>query len=112
MKPVKTVNLRGKRFSISRPKRINPELLGWCINKGKPKIAVAYSLDGEEELEIFIHEMLHACYWDMDEEAITDAAQSISNALWRIGYRNTEFKNKNKNNSITQRKKKKSKRKK
>ena len=109
MKPVKTVNLRGKRFSISRPKRINPELLGWCINTGKPKIAVAYSLDGEEELEIFIHEMLHACYWDMDEEAITDAAQSISKALWRMGYRKSEFVKKSKNTIVRRRKKQKKK---
>lgn len=112
MKPVKTVNLRGKRFSISRPRRINPELLGWCINKGKPKIAVAYALNGEEELEIFIHEMLHACYWDMDEEAITDSAQSIAKALWRMGYRKSESVKKNKNTATSRRKKKKNNRKK
>lgn len=94
MKPVKTVDLRGKRFSISRPKRLERDTLGWCMKHGRGKIAVAYSLNGEEELEILIHEMLHACYWDMDEEAITESAQSISKALWRLGYRKEENKNK------------------
>lgn len=90
MRTVKTVNLRGKRFVISRPKRLEPDVLGWCRNHSNPKIAVAYSLNGQEELEILIHEMLHGCYWDMDEEAITDAAEGISKALWRMGYRKKE----------------------
>jgi hypothetical protein len=64
---------------------------------------VAYSLDGIEELEILLHEMLHGCYWDMDEEAITDTAQSISKALWRMGYRK-EVKNSNKNATPRRRK--------
>lgn len=94
MRTVKTVNLRGKRFVVSRPKKLEPNVLGWCRNHSNPKIAVAYSLNGQEELEIFIHEMLHGCYWDMDEEAISDAAQGISKALWRMGYRKKELKEK------------------
>jgi len=105
MKPIKTVNLRGKRFAISRPRRLQADTLGWCRTHGKPKIAVAYSLNGVEELEILIHEMLHGCYWDMDEEAISDTAESIAIALWRLGYKKELIAKKKMNISSSKRKK-------
>lgn len=104
MRTVKAVDLRGKRFLISRPKRLEQDVLGWCRTHIKPKIVVAYSLSGEEELEILIHEMLHGCFWDMDEEAITDAAKGMAKALWRMGYKKQENKKKNKKKRARQRK--------
>jgi len=106
MRTVKAVDLRGRRFLVSRPKRLEPDVLGWCRANCKPKIAVAYSLNGQEELEIFIHEMLHGCFWDMDEEAITDTADGIAKALWRIGYRKQEIQKKVKNKRARHRKSK------
>lgn len=40
-----------------------------------------------ELLETIVHESLHACLWDLDEEAITATASDISRLLWRLGYR-------------------------
>ena len=44
-------------------------------------------MHGEERLEVLIHEMLHAAYWDLDESAIEGAAADVARVLWRLGYR-------------------------
>lgn len=43
-----------------------------------------------KEMEVFIHEALHACIWDLDEETVYSTAEDISKFLWRLGYRRTE----------------------
>ena len=44
-------------------------------------------LKGQDRLSVIIHELLHSCYWDMDEEAIHHPAEDIARVLWRLGYR-------------------------
>ena len=58
-------------------------------SRGK-RIRISRSLKGEEQLEVLIHEFLHAAYWDMDEEAVESAAADIARALWKLGYRKQE----------------------
>lgn len=38
-------------------------------------------------LEVFIHECLHGCFWDIDEQAVDDAAFDIAAALHKLGAR-------------------------
>ena len=38
-------------------------------------------------LDTLIHESLHACAWDLDEEAVGETATDIARLLWRLGYR-------------------------
>jgi hypothetical protein len=38
-------------------------------------------------MEVFIHEALHAAYWDIDEDAINEAGRDIARMLHRLGYR-------------------------
>ncbi len=45
------------------------------------------ALDEDEFLQTAIHEALHACYWDLDEDAIDDGARDLSKFLRRIGFR-------------------------
>ena len=68
--------------------------LGYCKNpktptKDKRIISVSSKLEGKKELEINIHEFLHACGWFADEEWIVDSAKDIAEALWELGYRKT-----------------------
>lgn len=42
---------------------------------------------GKLELEIEMHEFLHAAFWDIDEEVIGEVAKNYSEALWQLGYR-------------------------
>jgi hypothetical protein len=38
-------------------------------------------------LELLLHEMLHCCYPDLEEDAIATTAKSIAKVLWDLGYR-------------------------
>jgi hypothetical protein len=42
-----------------------------------------------EELTTHIHEGLHACHPDLDEDSIEQTAHDIGRFLWRRGYRRT-----------------------
>lgn len=54
------------------------------------EIRVDKRLQGHDELETLIHEMMHATDWRADEEHITEAAKDIAAVLWRLGYRRSE----------------------
>lgn len=86
---VKSVQMRGKRFKIVKSGSISSDTRGFCTDIGGPnrRICLDAKLHGEEELEVFIHEFLHACFWDMDEAAVEESAEDIARALWRLGYR-------------------------
>jgi hypothetical protein len=77
--------LRGKYWTIVRA-RLDRKLDGLC-NADNRTITVRPSLTGERELEVFVHEMLHACHWDLSEETITETAQDLARVLFRLGYR-------------------------
>jgi len=66
--------------------------LGLCDapDRRSKKIKIQKSLKGRLKLEIIIHESLHACAWDLDEEAVTETAKDISRLLWREGYRHKD----------------------
>jgi len=92
---VRSVTLRGKRFAFKKMKKIDSVgSIGECddpTNPGKA-IKIHKSLKGFEELEVTIHEMLHGCFWDLDESVIDQVGVDISKALWRLGYRKTDGK--------------------
>ena len=51
------------------------------------RIRIAPSLSGVALLETIVHECLHACWFDLDEASVTEAARDIALALSRVGYR-------------------------
>lgn len=85
--------LRGKRYRIVLATKLGSEddpLDGTCSDpkdKGKT-IHYNVGLRGERRLDVLIHEMLHACFWDVREEGVSEAAEDIAHCLWKIGYRN------------------------
>jgi hypothetical protein len=89
---VKSIKLRGKRFKLTKSGSISSDTRGFCTDVTEPhrRICLDSKLQGEEELEVYIHEFLHACFWDMDESAIEEAGEDIARALWRLGYRKEE----------------------
>lgn len=62
------------------------EILGLCE---ETDISVSPKLKGKLQLEVFIHELLHAEFDEMSEEEVDNRARSIANYLWKIGYRKT-----------------------
>lgn len=51
------------------------------------KIRIANDLPPQEELEVIIHEALHACDWYKDEEWVELTAEDIARLLTKLGYR-------------------------
>lgn len=83
------VKLRGKSYRIEKTGKVGSKLWGYCTD---PKftnrlIKIHKTLENDDELEILIHEMLHACFWDLDEEVISEVGKDLSKALWKMGYR-------------------------
>ena len=91
----RAITIRGQRFQLRRLKKIVVDGVA-CDGKCDPLdctprvIAVKNDLDGERELDVFIHEMLHAALWDLDESAIEETATDIAHVLFtKLGYRRT-----------------------
>ena len=80
------VNLRGKKYSLewtrgsSKPYCTSP-------HRAKPRIVLAKHAVDEEMLYDAIHEGLHACLWDLDEEAVHETAEGLQSLLWALGFR-------------------------
>jgi hypothetical protein len=51
------------------------------------KILIDDRLKDRSRLETIIHECLHACFPQMSEETITEAARDIARVLWALDYR-------------------------
>jgi len=81
-----THNVRGKNYKIEFKSPKNKRDLGECDNENKI-ILIRPSLKDRIRLEVTLHEVLHACCPDLNEDAIDETAMSLSKLLWRLGYR-------------------------
>lgn len=79
------IRLRDKYFRLDF-ERLPPNADGLCDLHGR-SIKIRKSLRGERQLEVVIHELLHGCHWDLDEQAITETAEDLARVLYRLGYR-------------------------
>ena len=59
---------------------------GRCIYAER-KIIIDPRVRGKKAMEIWIHELLHACLPDLDEAAIDPTAENVVDVLWKQGYR-------------------------
>jgi len=80
--------LKGKK-KHANSKSITEDARGDCdapTTKNKT-IRISNSLLPQEELEVTIHEALHAADWYKDEEWITPVADDIARLLYNLGWR-------------------------
>jgi hypothetical protein len=83
------VKLRQTRWTLERMD-LGPKLRGNIDHPDRARRYIRISTRltrGEEILEVLLHEFLHGCFWDMDEEAITQAAKDMARALYKCGAR-------------------------
>ena len=83
------IEIRGEEWQLFRRKAIfynGEDHDGFCLFDSKT-LLVHNDVKGREELETYVHELLHACQTDLSEEAVTDTAHSLASALWKVGYR-------------------------
>lgn len=91
--PGRIYNLRGKpwRLIYADPRsRGMRRLHGYALPSARKPggtIRVSRGMDEKMLLETLLHEALHACYWDMDEAAISEAARDLAELLLGEGWR-------------------------
>jgi len=87
-------NFRGVPYRVVFHKRM-PK--GWAKHDGycsprdsaSPTVGIRRGMDDERELEVTIHEAIHACHWDLSEEAVEQTASDLGRMLWALGWRKT-----------------------
>jgi hypothetical protein len=80
-----TVNVRGRQYKVAIKKMPDGQY-GWCrapytASDSQRTIALSKAQANGQRLETIIHELLHACLWDLDEAAVAETAKSIARAI-------------------------------
>jgi hypothetical protein len=77
--------LRGKMWEVERVAKLPNGSRGMCDSPDtvSKKIQVLRSLNGVELLEVLLHESLHACLWDLDEQAVGEIAADQARLIWK-----------------------------
>lgn len=91
-KKVKRIRLRGKNYRLLRSNFPKDDDWGRCDPPTKRNKAVRINrlAEGRQELYALLHEMMHGCFWDYDEDAIEEASVDISGVLFDLGFRRVE----------------------
>ena len=77
--------LRGRMWEVERVARLPGGNRGLCDppeTVGK-KIQILKRLKGEELIEVLFHEAIHACLWDIDEDAVAELAADAAKMIWK-----------------------------
>lgn len=83
---MKKIKIRGHFWKIKDESDLEVGLLGLCDYDNKT-LNIPYEGDTKEELGTIIHESLHAIYPDLNEEAIQDGEDALTNILWKLKWR-------------------------
>jgi hypothetical protein len=82
------IRIRGKVWKVTTNVRLR-NASGSCdhpTTTGKT-IKIDKKLEGQDKLDVLIHEMIHAGMWDLCEETVGELSTDIARALWRLGWR-------------------------
>ena len=82
------IKVGGKYWDLIFSK-MKGDYLGKCDAPHIPqkKIKISKDIEGKEELDTLLHELLHAADWWKDEEWVEQTADEIATVLWRLGWR-------------------------
>jgi len=89
LKNVRTHTFRGKSWKIKNTHG-RAKYAGDCdppVTKDKVMHLKMHSWT-RDDLDTILHECLHACFWDLSEDAVTEYADATSKLLFRLGWRN------------------------
>lgn len=85
-----TITLLGIEWEL-RFTRLRGRNDGYCHpphnDDANRRILIHDRLKPKRELEVTIHEMLHAIDWHKDEAWVKQSGKDIAEAMWRLGYR-------------------------
>jgi len=87
--PPQYITVRSKRYRFSKVAGMSTgnNSLTTAPNLKNKKIHIRKSLKGQQELAATLKGLLVAAYWDISLEVVSQSADDIARALYRIGYR-------------------------
>lgn len=80
------VTIRRRRWSLVDLRGVPQQELGKC-DYAKRKLRIPYKGDTLAELDVNVHETLHACFPYLCEDEIDESATDIAKLLWKLGWR-------------------------
>jgi hypothetical protein len=85
------VTILGKRWRLLKT-RMSKKYYGHCDHPDAPNktIKIHSGLSDQKELDVCLHEFLHAADWHRSEEFVDQVATDMARALWRMGWRKSE----------------------
>lgn len=89
---VKSASFRGKKFTIfwewppPTHKDADPSQHGE-IHWNTRRIYIRPDVADKKMFKALIDEAIHACQWDLDNDAVWEYSEAIGNFLWRTGLR-------------------------
>ena len=87
------LTIMGRRWNLVFVDHIDGQgARGECDPPDAPKkeIRIRARLNGEEKLEVLIHEMLHAASWHIDEEFVKQFSADAARNLTQLGFTDGE----------------------
>lgn len=78
--------LRGRQYRFNWTNQMAPDDAGQTDDPASPKPQIRIRTGLPNEMEIVIHEALHACFWDLSEESVAEAAKDIAGLMAKLGY--------------------------
>lgn len=85
---MKKHKFRGKSYTLIE---CESDSGGECSDPNDSPREMIIPLEGESsyDLEVLIHESLHACIWDLCETPVREISNDIATLLWKLGWRKT-----------------------
>lgn len=80
---VRSHKFRGKRFKLVIPGKGRTAY----ANLNPNVISIPTDITERKFLRWLLHEMTHACQWDLDEDAVDEISSDMAGALWKFGFR-------------------------
>lgn len=83
---IRKLTIRGQSWKVKLPDSLPPSQIGLC-DYDSSTLYLPHHGSRKIDLDTNIHEMLHAGYPDLNEEAVNELSTDIAEALWRMGWR-------------------------
>lgn len=86
LEPNVPIKILGKHYELEFVDSLPGDARGICDapHVRNKKIRILNTLQGEELIELLIHEMLHAGLWIIDEEIVHYLGKDLAKVIWKL----------------------------
>jgi hypothetical protein len=80
------LTIKGKRWNVTDLRGVGRDALGTC-NHQKRILHIPIHGDSRHDLDVIIHELLHALFPYLTEDEVNKSATIAARLLWRLNWR-------------------------